>query len=115
MRHRGNLLQSAASELQHMQKTLNECNLQLHHVFSDLDGQSAQRIIEAILAGERDPRKLAKLRDGRCRTPLAKVLKALQGDYRDEYLFVLAQCLERWKQTQKMLTELDAKIGLAVR
>ena len=114
MRHRGNLLQSAATELQHMQKTLNECNLQLHHVFSDLDGQSAQRIIEAILAGERDPQKLAQLRDGRCRTPLAKVLKALQGDYRDEYLFVLAQNLDRWKQAQKTLTALDAKIEWVV-
>ena len=93
MRHRGNLVQSAAAELQHMQKTLNECNLHLHHVFSDLDGQSAQRIIEAILAGERDPHKLAQMRDGRCRTPLAKVLKALEGDYRAENLFVLGQCL----------------------
>lgn len=110
MRHRANLVRSAALELQHMQKTLNECNLQLHHVFSDLDGQSAQRIIEAILAGERDPQKLAALRDGRCRTPLAKVLKALEGDYRAEYLFVLGQCLERWKQTQKTVAELDVKI-----
>jgi transposase len=114
LRHRGNLGQSAAVELQHMQKTLNECNLQLHHVFSDLDGQRGQRLLEAILAGERDPHKLAALRDGRCRTPLAKVLKALEGDYREEYLFVLGQCLERWKQTQKTLTELDAKIQQAV-
>jgi transposase len=114
MRHRGNLIQSAAQELQHMQKTLNECNLQLHHVFSDLDGESAQRIIEAILTGERDAEKLAALRDGRCRTPLAKVLKALEGDYREEYLFVLGQCLERWKQTRKALAELDVKIQEAV-
>lgn len=114
MRHRGNLLRSAATELQLMQKTLNECNLQLHHVFSDLDGQSAQRIIEAILAGERDPQKLAALRDGRCRTPLAKVLKALQGEYRAEYLFVLGQNLERWQQTQRAITALDAQIQAAV-
>jgi uncharacterized protein YukE len=97
-----------------MQKTLNECNLQIHHVFSDLDGKSAQSIIEAILAGERDPKKLALLRDYRCRSPLAKVLKALEGDYREEYLFVLAQCLEHWKQTQQALIELDAKIEQSV-
>jgi len=100
--------------LQHMQKTLNECNLQIHHVFSDLDGQSAQRILEAILAGERDPHALAKLRDARCRTPLPKVLKALEGDYRAEYLFVLGQSLARWKQTQETLAALEVKIQAVV-
>jgi transposase len=115
MRHRGNLLRSAAGELQLMQKTLNECNLQIHHVFSDLDGQSAQRIIESILRGERDPQALAKLRDGRCRTPLPKILKALEGDYREEYLFVLGQSLERWKQTQQCIADLDVKIQVAVK
>jgi len=114
MRHRGNLIRCSATLIQQMQKTLTECNLQLHHVFSDLDGKSAQRIIEAILAGDRDPQKLAQLRDARCRTPLAKVLKALEGDYREEYLFVLAQCLEQWKQIQKTLIELDAKIEASV-
>jgi transposase len=114
MRHRVNLLQIAAAALQHMQKTLNECNVQIHHVFSDLDGESAQRILEAILAGERDPQTLAKMRDGRCRTPLAEVLKALEGEYRDEHLFVLSQCHVRWKQTQAALAELDVRIQQAV-
>jgi transposase len=114
MRHRSNLIQSAARELQHMQKTLNECNLQVHHVFSDLDGASAQRILKAILAGERDPQKLAALRDKRCRTALPKVLQALEGDYRAEYLFVLGQNLACWQQTQTTLRALDAQIKTLV-
>jgi transposase len=114
VRHRSNLLQSAAQEIQHMQKTLTECNLKLHHVLSDLVGQSAQRIVAAILAGERDAEKLAALRDVRCRTPLAKVLKALEGNYRPEYLFVLGQCRERWQQTQADLATLEAQIEQAV-
>jgi transposase len=75
-----------------MQKVMSEMNLHIHHVFSDVDGVSAQAIISAILAGERDPEKLAALRDRRCRAPLAKIIRALRGDYREEYLFVLRQC-----------------------
>ena len=114
MRHRAQLVESAARELQLMQKVLNECNLQLHHVFSDLDGQSALRIIEAILAGERDSEVLAQTRDRRCRTSHEKIIKALQGDYREEYLFVLGQCLQRWKQTQEAIGECDAKVAVIV-
>lgn len=56
----------AAKQLQLMQKSLTEMNLKLQHVFSDIDGMSAQAIIVTILAGERDPKKLAALRDKRC-------------------------------------------------
>src|SRR4051812_5912280 len=64
MRHRQELVRDACRQLQRAQKVLIEMNLHLHHVFSDLDGQSAQRIVEAILRGERDPHRLAALRDG---------------------------------------------------
>jgi len=93
MRHRAAMVAEASRQIQLMQKALTECNLKLHHVFSDLDGESCLRIIEAILAGERDPQRLAAMRDHRCRTPLPKILKALESDYRPEYLFVLGQCL----------------------
>jgi transposase len=56
---------------------------------SDIDGVSAQAIIDAILAGERDPKKLAALRDKRCRSSVEDIIEALRGDYREEYLFVL--------------------------
>jgi transposase len=110
MRHRAGLLQRATAALQAVQKTLVECNLRLHHVFSDLDGVSGPRMVEAILAGERDPQKLAALRDRRCRTPLSEVLEALQGHYRPALLFVLGQDWAYWKQTREALQACDQQL-----
>lgn len=111
MRHRADLLAQAGQQIQLMQKVLTEMNLHIHHVFSDVDGVSAQAIITAILAGERDAKKLAAMRDHRCRTPLVKVHAALVGDYREEYLFVLRQCQTRWQQLCASIAEADSEIA----
>ena len=84
MRHRAEMIGDAAKQLQLMQKSLTEMNLKLQHVFSDIDGVSAQAIIDAILAGERDPKKLAALRDKRSRSSAEEIMEALRGDYREE-------------------------------
>lgn len=109
-RHRHSLKQEAADTLRRMQKVLTEMNLQLHHVFSDIDGVSAQAIIKAILAGERDAKTLAALRNGRCQSSESNILAALQGIYRTEYLFVLGQLQTRWEETRKHITELDEQL-----
>lgn len=109
-RHRHSLKQEAADTLRRMQKILTEMNLQLHHVFSDIDGVSAQAIIKAILAGERDPKTLAALRNGRCQSSESNILAALEGSYRDEYLFVLKQHQSRWEETRKHIAELDEEL-----
>jgi transposase len=114
MRHRAGLIQDAGSQIQLMQKVLTEMNIKLHHVFSDLDGMSAMRIIEAILAGERDPEALWKLRDGRCRKSKEDFMAAIQGDWREEYLFVLGQCVETWKHLQNVLRRCEARIQALV-
>lgn len=111
MRHRGDLIAQVGQQVQLMQKGMTEMNLHIHHVFSDVDGESAQRIISAILAGERDPQTLARLRDRRCRAPLAKVQAVLEGDYRDEYLFVLRQCQARWRELCAVLAEVGEEIA----
>jgi transposase len=111
MRHRGDLVAQAGQQVQLMQKVLTEMNLHIHHVFSDVDGESAQAIITAILAGERDADQLAALRDRRCRSPLAKIKAALKGDYREEYLFVLKQCQSRWRQLNEAVAECDTQIA----
>jgi transposase len=111
MRHRAELVTEGARQVQLMQKVLSEMNLHIQHVFSDVDGQSAQRIISAILAGERDALKLAAMRDCRCRTPLAKILESLRGDYRAEYLFVLGQCQKRWTQCNEAVVECDEQLA----
>jgi len=65
VRYRDSLVQLSAMHLQHMQKALDQMNLQLHHVISDLGGKTGMAIVEAIVAGERDPHQLATLRDPR--------------------------------------------------
>ena len=76
-RHRENLLRQAAQEVQRMQKALDEMNLHLHHVISDLVGQTGSAIIMAILSGERDPRQLIQLRDRRIKASSQTLIKAL--------------------------------------
>jgi transposase len=111
MRHRADLITQAAQQVQLMQKVMAEMNLHIHHVFSDVDGVSAQAIITAILGGECDADQLAKLRDPRSRAPLAKVKAALVGDYREEYLFVLRQCQARWREITAATAEADEEIA----
>ena len=84
MRSRQNLVNAASQQIQAMRKVMTEMNLKVQHVFSDVDGVSAPAIITAILAGERDPAKLAALRDRRCRSSLADIKSALVGHYREE-------------------------------
>ena len=111
MRHRADLITQAGQQTQLMQKVLAEMNLHIHHVFSDVDGVSAQAIISAILNGERNSAALAKLRDHRSRAPLEKIKAALVGDYREEYLFVLRQCQGRWQEITAAIAEADEEIA----
>jgi hypothetical protein len=110
MRHRQGLVAAAAQQVQAMQKVLTELNLKIQHVFSDVDGVSAQAIITAILAGERDADKLAALRDRRCRSSAATIKEALRGSYREEYLFVLRQSQQTWQRLQEDLAACDAQL-----
>jgi transposase len=110
-RHRLNLISTAGAEIQHMQKALQQMNLHLHHVVSDITGVSGLRILDAILAGQRDARQLAKLRDHRVyKSTLAQMEAALVGDYRPEHLFVLGQSLQAYRFYQARTQECDAEI-----
>ena len=110
LRHRNDLVQMASSHVQHMQKALNQMNLQLHHVISDITGLTGLAIIEAILAGERNPRTLAALRDRRIKASEDTVAKSLVGDYRREHLFTLGQSLEAFRHYQHLITACDTEI-----
>jgi transposase len=109
-RHRKNLVEYAAMWIQHMQKALNEMNLHLHHVLSDISGFSGMAILDAILTGERDPRKLASLAHHRVQKSHAQIEAALTGDYRPELLFVLSQSLQNYRQVQQHITQCDLSI-----
>ena len=109
-RHRDNLIRRASTHVLHMQKALDQMNVQLHHVLSDITGLSGLAILDAILAGERDPRVLAQLRDGRVKASEETMVQALTGDYRAEHLFTLKQSLAAYRQYQKFMRACDLEI-----
>jgi transposase len=110
-RHRGNMVSSASAEIQHMQKALQQMNLHLHHVVSAINGITGLRILDAILAGERDPKALVTLRDPRVsRSTVAEMEEALKGDYRPEHLFVLRQSLETYRFHQAQIEKCNHQI-----
>jgi transposase len=115
MRHRENLTQSCGREVQHMQQALGQMNVHLHHAVSDLTGQTGLRILDAILAGERDPKKLVELRDAQCsKSTVPELEAALQGDWRAEHLFVLKQALEIYRHLLERMTICDQEIEKAL-
>jgi transposase len=93
-RQRDILVRYRSSHQQHIQKALMQMNLQLHHVVKDITGLTARRIIDAILVGERDPQKLATLRDRRCKETEATIAAALDGNYQEQHLFELKVAVE---------------------
>jgi transposase len=111
VRHRQSLISSAAEHIQHMQKALVQMNIHLHQVVSHLNGETGLRILRAIIAGERDPEQLVKLRDPQISRSTPEEMKAaLQGDWREEALFVLQQSLSLWDTYQQRIRECDRAI-----
>ncbi|MBM3838042.1 MAG: IS110 family transposase [Verrucomicrobia bacterium] len=111
MRHRENLGHSAGRAVQHMQQALQQMNVHLHHAVSDLDGQTGLRIVDAILAGQRDPKKLVELRDEKCHKTTPEELEAaLVGDWRAEHLFVLKQARETYQHLADQIQGCDREI-----
>jgi transposase len=110
LRHRDNLVGLASHHVQHMQKALDQMNLQLHHVISDVTGTTGLAIIDAILAGKRDVNELARLRDPRVRATQETIAKSLVGDYRPEHLFTLRQSLNLYRQYQKEISDCEQQI-----
>jgi hypothetical protein len=90
-RQRNDLVQSAGRHIQRMQKALTQMNIQLANVLSDVSGTTGQAIIKAILGGERDPHKLAALRDCRVKASEEQIAKSLEGNWQPDLLFVLKQ------------------------
>jgi transposase len=110
LRHREGLVQIASTHVQHMQKALDQMNLQLRHVISDITGLTGTAIIEAILKGERDPAILSKMRDRRIKASEETIAAALVGDYRREHLFTLRQALAAYRQCQQLIAACDVEI-----
>lgn len=110
LRQREMLTQSASMHIQHMQKALQQMNLLLHNVVSDITGLTGMKIIKAILAGERDPGILARNRHERCKHSRATIAKSLVGNYREEHLFALRQAVDLYEMYQTKIADCDQAI-----
>ena len=111
VRQRGNLVRLSGQHIQRMQKALVLMNLKLTKVLGDITGVTGLKILRAILAGERDPEALAKLRDRRCKKSEPEIATALDGRYRPEHLSELRSCLLMWEKYQEVIAALDAEIA----
>lgn len=110
LRQRTTLIEAAAIHVNRMQKSLIQMNLHLQNAISDITGVTGMAIIRAILKGETNPAKLAKLRDPRCQQPANIIEKSLTGNYREEHLFTLKQAVEIYDFFQKQIQECDEEI-----
>jgi len=109
-RQRGSLVAGAGSAIQRMQKVLTEMNIQLGNVLSDLSGVSGMKIIGAILEGEREPWELAALARPEVKATREDIAKSLDGNWREELLFLLKQEVELYRFYQKRIIDCDLEL-----
>jgi transposase len=110
LRHRADLIEHRAAHIQHMQKALHQMNVRLSPTVKDITGVTGMAILRAILAGERDPVRLAALRQPGCDHSEAEFVKALTGNYRDEHLFALKQAMALYDAYTAQIQECDQEL-----
>jgi transposase len=110
VRQRESIIRSRSTHILHMQKALQMMNIQLTQVVSDITGQTGMRILRAILAGEREPKRLAQLRNAKCARSLEEIARALEGSYKAEHLFALRQAVEAYDFYGQQLLACDQEI-----
>ena len=111
LRQRQMLIGYGGQHIQHMQKALEQMNVKLTLVVSDVTGVTGMAIIKAIVAGERNPQVLAKLRNNKCQHTEAEIGRALYGNWREEHLFALQQALELYLFYQGLLQTCDQALA----
>jgi transposase len=109
-RQRGDHVQAVSTCIQRMQKALTQMNIQLANVISDLSGWTGQRIVRAILDGERDPQKLATLRHPGIHATQDTIAKSLEGTWQPDLLFVLQQEVAMYDAYQQRIVECDQQL-----
>ena len=109
-RHRQTLVVQGATAIEHMKKALTEMNIRIDQAVSDVTGKTGMSIIRAILAGERDPVELAKMRDERCAKSEEAIAEDLTGKYADHHLLALKHAVETWDHLQRLIAECNAAL-----
>jgi len=114
MRARKQLVREQTSHIQRIQKTLEEANIKLDSLISDVMGLSGRRMIEAIIAGEGDPIRLAELADRRIKAPRDQLVEALRGRVTDYHRFMLQLHLEQCDALEAAITKIDQVVDAAI-
>lgn len=110
VRDKGNLVAESGDWVRRMQKSVDQMNVRVHRAVSDMDGVTGMAILRAIVAGERDSRKLAKLRDRRCRKSEEEIAEQLSGHWREDHLFSLEQSLKMYDAIQQRIAAYEQEI-----
>ena len=110
LRHRDGLVKTASRAVLHMQKALDQMNIHLHQVLSELTSQSGLRIVDAMLAGQQDAAQLARLAHPRVKATPERLVAALEGDWRPEHLFTLKQARQTYAHYQTLIQACDEEI-----
>lgn len=110
LRHRKSLTLSYASQVQLMQKAFEQMNIKLQNVLTDICGKSGKLIIEAVLAGERNPEVLVELVDSKVKASKEEIMKSLVGNWRNEHLFELRQAYELYQVFREKIGDCDVQI-----
>lgn len=110
VRDKANLVAASGDWLRRMQKSLDQMNVRVHRAVSDLNGVTGMAILRAIVKGERDGRKLAKLRDRRCRQSEEEIANQLSGNWRADHLFSLQQSLQMYDAIQERIRAYEEEI-----
>jgi transposase len=110
MRHRKDFTGMAATHIRLMQKAMEQMNIKLQHVITDITGKTGQAIIKAILQGERDPNILIQLVDGRTKAPRHDIAKSLAGIWKEEHLFELQQSFDLYHIYRQKISDCDRQI-----
>ena len=110
IREKANVVAMRTQAIQAAQKSLDQMNIRLHHAVSDITGKTGMAILGAIVDGERDPHRLAAMRDRRCAKSEAEIAAELTGNWRDEHLFTLSQSYRTLQFLDERIAEFEAKI-----
>lgn len=110
LRQRAMLVSYASHHVQHMQKALEQMNIKLNQVISDVTGVTGMKIIRAIISGEHNPVELASMRDKRCNNSKDVIAKALEGNWRSEHIFSLQQAVELYDFYKNKIVECESCI-----
>jgi transposase len=110
IRERNTMVEQRSDWVRRMQKSLDQMNVRVHQAVSDITGVTGMAIIHAIVAGEREPHTLAKLRDSRCRKSEKQIAEELTGNWRPEHLFNLRQALRMYNQLCAVIEDYDTEI-----